>query len=101
MFKSLGFSTPYTTAFLVISLKTTLSTFLPFKRFLSSSMCLTCQAMASPSLSGSVARIIFSQSSAASAISLICFLEAVSISQTILKLFSVSTDPFFDGRSLT
>ena len=98
---SLGFSIPCRTAFLVISLKTTRSTFLPLIKLRSSKMCLTCQAMASPSRSGSVAKIILSLFFAASAISFMCFFDVVSISHSMLKLFSVSTEPFLEGRSLT
>ena len=91
---------PFTTAFLVISLKTTLSIFLSLRSFFSFKNSLTCQAIASPSLSGSVANIIFIESFAISAISLRCFFEKLSTSQIILNLFSGSTDPFFEGRSL-
>ena len=44
------------TAVRVISLKVTRSTRIPFSRFFSSSMARTCQLIASPSRSGSVAR---------------------------------------------
>ena len=54
--------------------------------------------MASPSRSGSVARKIFEEVSAASYISLICFLDVFETSHSKEKLFSGSTEPFFDGN---
>ena len=72
---SLGLLIPLVTAFFVISLNTTLSTFFPFKSFLLSRISLTCHAIASPSLSGSVAKIILLESAAASVISLTYFFE--------------------------
>ena len=76
---------PYVTAFLVISLKTTLSTSLSFKSFFSFKYSFTCQAIASPSRSGSVAKIILLESFAASVISFKYFLEKLSTSHSILK----------------
>ena len=58
-----------------------------------------CHAIASPSRSGSVAKIILEESLAASVISFKYFLEKLSTSQSILKLSSGSTEPFFEGRS--
>ena len=58
----LGFSIPCVTAFFVISLNTTRSISLSFKSFFSSKYSFTCHAIASPSRSGSVARIIFEES---------------------------------------
>ena len=58
------------------------------------------EAIASPSRSGSVARIIFSEFFAASVISFKYFFEKLSTSQIILNLFSGSTEPFLEGRSL-
>ena len=60
-----------------------------------------CQAMASPSRSGSVARNILEEDSAASYISLICFFEVFETSHSNEKSFSGSTDPFFEGKSRT
>ena len=87
-------------AFFVISLKTTLSICLSLINFFSFKYSLTCQAIASPSLSGSVANMIFDEILAASVISLRYFLEKLSTSHSILKSFSGSTEPFFEGRSL-
>ena len=47
-----------------------------------------CQAMASPSLSGSVARNILEEDSAASYISLICFFDVFETSHSNEKSFS-------------
>ena len=96
----LGLSIPFVTAFFVISLKTTLSIFLSFSNFFSSRYSLTCQAIASPSLSGSVANIILFDFFATSVISFKYFLEKESTSQIILNLSLGSTDPFFEGKSL-
>ena len=87
-------------AFLVISLKTTRSTVLSLSIFFDVRYSLTCQAIASPSRSGSVAKIILSESLTASVISFKYFFENESISHIISKLFSGSTEPFLDGRSL-
>jgi len=97
---SLGFSMPFMTAFFVISLKTTLSIFLSLSNFFSSRNSFTCHAIASPSRSGSVARIILFESFAALVISFKYFFEKLSTYQIILNLYSESTDPFFDGKSL-
>ena len=72
-------------AFFVISLNTTRSISLSFKSFFSSKYSFTCHAIASPSRSGSVARIIFEESFAASAISFKYFFEKLSTSHSILK----------------
>ena len=74
---------------------------LSFVSFFLFSNSIICQAIASPSLSGSVARKIFEEDSAASYISLICFFDVFETSHSNEKSFSGSTDPFFDGRSLT
>ena len=81
----LGFSIPCVTAFFVISLNTTRSISLSFKSFFSSKYSFTCHAIASPSRSGSVARIIFEESFAASVISFKYFFEKLSTSHSILK----------------
>ena len=60
-----------------------------------------CQEMASPSRSGSVARISLSAFLTASAISFITLTERPSTSQCIWKSLSGSTEPSFDGRSRT
>ena len=88
------------TAFLVISLNTTLSISLSFKSFFSFKYSFTCQAIASPSRSGSVANIILDESFTASVISLRYFFEKLSISHYILKSWSGSTEPFLEGKSL-
>ena len=72
-------------AFLVISLNTTRSISLSFKSFFSFKYSLTCQAIASPSRSGSVANIILDESLAASVISFKYFFEKLSTSHSILK----------------
>ena len=72
-------------AFFVISLNTTRSISLSFKSFFSSKNSFTCHAIASPSRSGSVARIIFEESFAASVISFKYFFEKLSTSHSILK----------------
>jgi hypothetical protein len=61
----------------------------------------TCQEIASPSRSGSVARISLSAPFSALAMSLSRPAALGSISQIIWKLASGSTDPFLAGRSLT
>ena len=91
---------PFITAFFVISLNTTLSIFLSLSIFFSSKNSLTCHAIASPSRSGSVAKIILSESFATSVISFKYFFEKLSTSHIILNLSSGLTDPFLDGRSL-
>ena len=57
-------------------------------------------AIASPSRSGSVAKIILEESFAASVISFKYFLEKLSTSHSILKLSSGLTEPFLEGKSL-
>ena len=80
---SRGFLIASRIAFLVISLKTTRSKFLSFNSFFFSKTSFTCQAIASPSRSGSVANIILSESSAALVISFKYFFEKESISHSI------------------
>ena len=60
-----------------------------------------CQEMASPSRSGSVARISLSAFLTAAAISFITFWDRPSTSQCISKSLSGSTEPSLDGRSRT
>src|SRR5580704_4776468 len=81
------------TACLVMALKTTRSiTCLP-SAFFSLRNSSTCQEIASPSRSGSVARMSLSAPLTALAISLRRFCALGSTSQSILKLWSGSTDP--------
>src|SRR5262245_32935749 len=89
------------TASLVTALKTTRSTGTPAKAFLRSSTCSTCQEIASPSRSGSVARISFLAPFTALAISSSRLAALGSTSQCISKSLSGRTEPFFDGRSRT
>ena len=63
--------------------------------------CNTCQEIASPSRSGSVARMSLSAPLTASAIALTCFCDFASTSQVMAKSCSGSTEPFFEGRSRT
>ena len=60
-----------------------------------------CQEMASPSRSGSVARISLSAFLTASAISFMIFWDLGSTSQCISKSLSGSTEPFLAGKSRT
>ena len=60
-----------------------------------------CQLIASPSRSGSVARIRALSSFRASAIALTCFLLSFPTSQVIAKLSSGLTEPSLGGRSRT
>ena len=61
----------------------------------------TCQAIASPSRSGSVAKYKLSDFFAASVISLITFLPLSLVSHFIWKSFSVSIASFLADKSLT
>ena len=99
-FISLGDFIASKTAFLVISLKTTLSTGFPRVVFLLSSISFKCQLIASPSLSGSVAKISLSADFNAPTISLTTLSLSLFISHDILKFSSGRTAPSFDGRSL-
>ena len=90
------------TAVLVIALKTTRLTrvsFLIARRLVNVSC--RCQLIASPSRSGSVARINSLSFFRASAIALTCFLLADPTSQSISNSFSGSTEPSFGGKSRT
>ena len=60
----------------------------------------TCQAIASPSRSGSVARIIESAVFAADKIAVRCFFDWLDISQLIEKPSSGFTDPVSSDKSL-
>ena len=72
-----------------------------FSAFFSFRIRRMCQEMASPSRSGSVARISLSAFLTASAISRMIFWDLPSTSQCISKSLSGSTEPFFAGRSRT
>src|SRR3989304_2194634 len=84
---------------LVMALKTTRSIFWSFSAFFSLSASSTCHEMASPSRSGSVARMRGSAFLSAWAISLTRFCDCGSTSHSILKLSSGSTDPSLAGRA--
>src|SRR3989304_2913044 len=84
---------------LVMALKTTRSIFWSFSAFFSLSASSTCHEMASPSRSGSVARMRVSAFLSAWAISLTRFCDCGSPSHNILKLSAWSTDPSLAGRS--
>ena len=89
------------TADLVMALNTTRSMATSFKARRFSSTSMRCHEIASPSRSGSVARISLSAPFTASAMAFTCFCDLVSTSQVMAKSASGSTDPFFDGRSRT
>ena len=96
-----GFFIASVTAERVMALKTTRSTLASFsarRRFSTSSRC---QLIASPSRSGSVARISRSAPFAASAISEMRLAALGSTSQIIAKSSSGRTEPSLDGRSRT
>ena len=61
----------------------------------------TCQEMASPSRSGSVARMSFSAPLSAFAMASMCFFDPGWICHFMVKSCSGSTDPSFGGRSRT
>ncbi len=89
------------TACLVMALNTTRSTVCDFSAFFSLSTCKTCQEIASPSRSGSVARISLSAPLTARAMSLSRFCALGSTSQSMRKSWSGSTEPLLAGRSRT
>ena len=101
VFISLGIFIASKTAFLVISLKTTRWTGLSCIVFLLFRISFRCQLIASPSLSGSVARIRVSAVFNSLIISFTTFSLSLCISQDILKLSSGRTAPSLDGKSLT
>ena len=97
-----GLAIACVTAFLVIALKTTRSTSVPFFTALRPvSASSRCHEIASPSRSGSVARISFWSSFSASAIARMCLALSGATSHFIWNAFSVSTEPSFAGRSRT
>ena len=89
------------TAPLVMALKVTRWTSAVFSAFFLVSTSSTCQLIASPSRSGSVARMIRSAFFAASAISDRRFDARASTSQLMAKSSSGKTEPSLDGRSRT
>ena len=99
-FISRGFFIASKTAVFVISLKTTLWTGLSNIVFLLFNISFKCQLIASPSRSGSVARIRVSDNFNWLTISFKTLSLSLCISQDILKSSSGSTAPFFDGKSL-
>ena len=88
-------------AFLVMALNTTRETFAPLIAFLRCRTSSTCQLIASPSRSGSVARIRLSAPFRASAMSFSRLLALTSTSHSISKSASGFTEPSFEGRSRT
>jgi hypothetical protein len=98
---SRGSAIASSTAFFVMALKTTRFTGFPLMTFLLLRRSSTCQEIASPSRSGSVARMRPSEDFIASAISLMRLDEAASTSQNISKSWSGRTEPSFAGRSRT
>ena len=90
------------TADLVMALKTTrwICVFPLIARLLRNASS-KCQLIASPSRSGSVAKIRVLSFFNASDIALMCFLLSVDTSHNISKLFCGSTDPSLGGKSLT
>ena len=73
---------------LVISLNTTRSYGMSRNCFFACTISRTCQLMASPSRSGSVASMSLSAPFKADVISFICFVEPASVCQAISKLLS-------------
>ena len=96
---SRGLAIASVTADLVIALKVTRLTCAFFSDEASASR--RCQLIASPSRSGSVARIRFGSRASASLIALTCFFESDATSHFIAKSSSVSTEPSLGGRSRT
>src|SRR6185369_15232172 len=95
-----GFFIASVTALLVIALKVTRWTFDGSAFFCRSTSC-TCQLIASPSRSGSVARINVSAFFASSAIAFICFDRSGETCHCMAKPSAGSTDPSLGGRSRT
>src|SRR5499426_841480 len=96
-----GFFIASSTACLVMALKTTRSTACFLSAFFCLSTSSTCQEMASPSRSGSVARMSLLAPLTARAISLRRFCALSSTSQIMRKLASGSTEPSLAGKSRT
>ena len=89
------------TALRVISLKVMRRTLMPFSAFFSASIALTCQEIASPSRSGSVARYSVLAPFSALAMAPTCFSPRSSDCQSMAKSCSGRTEPSFGGRSRT
>ena len=89
------------TADLVMALNTTRCTTASLTTLRLFKTCSTCQLIASPSRSGSVARISLSAPFMAAAMSESRFAALGSTSQIISKSSSGFTEPSFDGRSRT
>ena len=98
---SRGLAMASSTAFLVMALNTTRWMSLDFSTPLLRSTSSTCQEIASPSRSGSVARITRSDDFTALAMSLSRFCALPSTSQVMSKSCSGSTEPSLAGRSRT
>ena len=97
-----GFSIACVTAFLVMALKTTRSTSVSFFTALRPvSASSRCQEIASPSRSGSVARMSFWSSFSASAMARMCLALSGATSHFIANSCSGSTEPSLAGRSRT
>jgi len=77
------------------------SIFLSFRIFFLLRMSSRCHEIASPSRSGSVAKMTLSAFLISSAMAATCFAPRASISQSIAKSSSGSTDPSFGGKSRT
>ncbi|MNL48622.1 hypothetical protein D3C87_1714950 [compost metagenome] len=100
MSMSRGLAMAAVTASLVIALNTTRCTGMSFfSAFLARSTSRMCQEIASPSRSGSVARISPSAPFSAEAMSATRFFAAVSTSQDMAKSSSGRTEPSLAGRS--
>ena len=89
------------TADLVMALNTTRWTVASFSARFFCSTSSTCQEMASPSRSGSVARMILLAPLAASAMAASCLAPRPSTSQDMAKSSSGRTEPSLAGRSRT
>ena len=98
---SRGCAIASSTACLVMALKTTRLTGWPFTAFFWRRISSTCQEIASPSRSGSVARISPSASFIALEMSASRFAEAESTAHDMAKSSSGRTEPSLAGRSRT
>ena len=96
-----GCDIAFITASGVMALKVTRSTGTPFRARLALKASTICQEIASPSRSGSVARIRPSAPLTDFAISETCLAPFASISHFMAKSCSGSTEPSFGGRSRT
>ena len=89
------------TAALVMALKVTRLTFFFPLAMTEASASVRCQEIASPSRSGSVARISSSSVFSASVMALICLRLSAATSHVMAKLSLGSTEPSLGGKSLT